>query len=766
MVYLGALKRTGLIFSLTLICISAFSQKGTLTGTVRDSSSNNATVPGVTLTVAPGVGTVTDPDGKYSFQVEPGSYTLRASFVGYEEQTVALTVSPGQTVNTDFTIQKKNRMLNQVVVSGSRYEKNAAEETISIEVLGPSVFKNTNSVDLADAVQKTPGVNVIDGQATIRGGTGFSYGAGSRVAVLVDDLPLLSADMGNSYWKVMPMETAESIEILKGASSALYGSSALNGVINLRTGWARNKPVTDVTFYSGITGNPRGKYRKWWSDYSQPFFTGAFASHRQRIGPVDVVIGANYHYEKSYLESNDQFRYRATFKTRYRPKKLPNLSVGVNGGFMWERSGRFFLWQDGDTNSFRISDGSNDQYYFINVDPYIEYFDNKGNTHSLRGRYFRTFRYGSSTTPNSISNLAYLDYQYRKKFVKWFTLIVGATGNYGWMSSNLYPGKRFTIMGAGYTQLEFKHKRWNAVVGGRVEYNQVDTAYRSTVPVFRAGLNYQPAKYTFLRGSWGQGYRVPTMVERFLDASFAGVGIKPNPGLLAEKGWNAELAIKQGFGFSKFKGFFDFAMFWMENVNMVEYSFMADNSGFFFKPVNVDRARIAGFEGNITGQGKIGPVTIRTLFGYTYNFPVDIGRNPEYAKVGKYTAEMFKQFAKPGSLTDTLFLKYRNRHMVRLDLEAEIYRFTLGTTMYYNSFMEAFDAVLYVFDVETYYKNRMPQKGDYIVDLRAAYQLTEQARISFIVKNATNLAYSNRPGMMNSPISFTLQFRYLLDRNK
>lgn len=761
MVIAGASKKCGLFLGFLFLYISAFSQKGTVSGTVRDSVSG-VTLPGVNVTLAPGVGGVTDVQGNYSFEADPGEYRLKASFVGYDTQSLPVSVKAGAAVQVDFLIKETNRMLTQVVVSGSRYEKNAAEETVSIEVLGPSVFKNTNSVDLADAVMKTPGVNIVDGQATIRGGTGFSYGAGSRVLILVDDLPMLSADMGSSYWKVMPMETAESIEILKGASSALYGSSALNGVINLRTGWARPKPVTDVTFYSGITGNPRGKYRKWWSDYSQPFFTGAFASHRQRIGPVDVVIGANYHYEKSYLESNDQFRYRATFKTRYRPKKHPNLAVGVNGGFMWERSGRFFLWQDGDTNSFRISDGSNDQYYFFNVDPYLEHYDDKGNTHTLRTRYFRTFRYGSGSTSNSISNLAYIDYQYRKKFRKFFTLSVGVTGNYGWMSSNLYPGKRFTALGAGYAQLEFKHKRWNAVVGGRVEHNRVDTAYQSTVPVFRAGLNYQPAKYTYLRASWGQGYRVPTVVERFLDASFAGVGIKPNPNLLAERGWNAELGLKQGFGFSKFKGFFDVALFWMENTNMVEYSLKFDN-GVFFQPVNVARARIAGFEGNITGQGNIGPVTVRTLFGYTYNFPVDMARNPSYENVGVYVREMFKQFAKPG---DTLFLKYRNRHMVRLDLEADIYRFTLGTTMYYNSFMESFDDVLYVFDVATYYKNRQPQRGDFILDVRMAYQVTEQAKISFIVKNATNLAYSNRPGMMNSPISFTVQFRYLLDRNK
>jgi iron complex outermembrane receptor protein len=751
-----------LTFLFMALSFVAMAQKATLKGTVKDEK--GTTLPGVNVLLGGASGTTTNAEGKYVLIVEPGTYEVKVSFLGFETQKKSITLKAGETLTENFTLSEGSKMLNQVVVSGSRYEKSAAEETVSIEVLGTSLFKNTNAIDLADAVQKTPGVNVVDGQATIRGGTGFSYGAGSRVLILVDDLPILSADMGTSYWKTMPMELAEGIEVLKGASSAMYGSSALNGVINLRTGWAREKPVTDVTFYSGITGNPRNKYQKWWSDYSQPFFTGAFGSHRRKIGPVDVVIGANYHYEKSYLESNDQFRYRVTFKTRYRPKKNPRLSMGVNGNFMWERSGRYFLWQDGDTSAFRISDGSSDQYYFINIDPYLEYSGDRGSSHYLRGRYYRTYRFGDETTPNSISNLAYLDYNYRKQFKKLFTLTLGTTASYGWMSSNLYENSRRTLMAAAFGQLEFKYKRWNALIGARTELNMIDTAYLNVRPVFRAGLNYQPAEYTFLRTSWGQGYRVPTVVERFLDASFAGVGIKPNPDLVAESGWNYELALKQGFGFSKFKGFFDLALFWMENNNMVEYSFLFDN-GFFFKPINVSKARIAGFEGNITGRGEIGPVTIRTLFGYTYNFPVDIGRNKDYQNAGVYIREMFRQFAKPQGFEDTLLLKYRNRHMVRFDLEADFYKFTLGTTMYYNSFMEGFDQVLYVFDVDSYFKKRGDDRGDYIVDLRLAYQLTQQARISFLVRNATNLVYANRPGMMNSPISFTLQFRYLLDRN-
>ena len=84
-------------------------------------------------------------------------------------------------------------------------------------------------------IDQVPGVNVVDGQANIRGGSGFSVGAGSRVLVLVDDLPMLAADAGDAKWSFLPTENLAQIEIIKGASSVTYGSSALSGSINIRT---------------------------------------------------------------------------------------------------------------------------------------------------------------------------------------------------------------------------------------------------------------------------------------------------------------------------------------------------------------------------------------------------------------------------------------------------------------------------------------------------------------------------------------------------
>ena len=104
----------------------------------------------------------------------------------------------------------------------------------------------------------------MDGQASVRGGSGFSYGAGSRVLALIDGLPVLSADAGNIRWQFLPLENLSQIEVIKGASSVLYGSSALNGIINFRTADATNIPETRFFVEAGVFDKPGNKNWIWW----------------------------------------------------------------------------------------------------------------------------------------------------------------------------------------------------------------------------------------------------------------------------------------------------------------------------------------------------------------------------------------------------------------------------------------------------------------------------------------------------------------------
>ena len=109
----------------------------------------------------------------------------------------------------------------------------------------------------------------------------------------------------------------------------------------------------------------------------------------------------------------------------------------------------------------------------------------------------------------------------------------------------------------------------NSLPGGKRDVALRDTTEHR--PVFRVGLNYQLTKGTFLRASFGQGYRFPTVLEKFISTATGGITIAPNPDLKSETGWSAEFGVKQGFKIGNWQGFVDLAGFWTEYDNMMEF---------------------------------------------------------------------------------------------------------------------------------------------------------------------------------------------------
>jgi hypothetical protein len=149
-------------------------------------------------------------------------------------------------------------------VSAGKFEQDYGRITVSMEVIKPQMIENRNTVNIDDVLQQTPGVSIVDGEPQIRSGSGYSFGAGSRVMVLLDDLPILSGDAGRPSWGFLPIENIQQIEVIKGASSVLYGSAALSGVINMRTAYPTDEPLTKITTFVGGYSAPQTREAKYW----------------------------------------------------------------------------------------------------------------------------------------------------------------------------------------------------------------------------------------------------------------------------------------------------------------------------------------------------------------------------------------------------------------------------------------------------------------------------------------------------------------------
>jgi outer membrane receptor protein involved in Fe transport len=745
------MKRFILGLAASLLFSVSFAQNATFKGTIFDTGTTEPLI-GATIILNSQTGAVSDLNGEFIIQTVAGTYDYTISFVGYEKLSGQVTLKENETVTQAFAMKADIGILNTIVVTGSKFEKKLGEETVTIDVIKADLIANTNDVKLDQSIQRIPGVSVIDGQANIRGGSGYSYGAGSRVLLLVDDLPILSGDAGFPSWDFIPMENIQQVEIIKGAASALYGSSALNGIINVRTAYPTSVPETKFSFFNGIYNAPKDTAQKWWDD-NFPFFAGANFSHKQKFGRFDLVTGGYLYTQDSYLKEIYQRRGRFNINTRYRVNS--NLSLGLNVNTQVNRSSSFFFWQSVDTGIYVAAPGTTafNQGFRITVDPFLNWFDEKGNRHKILTRYYGSHNNTVTTEQSNFSDLFYGEYQYQKHLEDIQLVISGGIlGSYTMVSAELYGDSTYNSSNeALYLQADKKlFEKFNLSGGVRYEFNQISGKSESR-PVFRFGANWQMKEYTFLRASWGQGYRFPTIAEKYISTTVTGLSIFPNPDLTSETGWSAELGLKQGVKFSNWQGMLDVSGFISEYMDMMEFTF-----GYYpfpgFKSLNIGDTRIYGTEISFIGAGKIGNLPTTLIAGYTYI-------NPKF--------QNFDSTQNALSSADYNVLKYRFRHTVKFDVETTVKKLRIGFTCNYNSFMEAVDAAfvdpiipaigLYIIDgVQEYRDNH--NTGDYIIDMRLAYKFDNDNELALLGNNLLNREVSTRPAYMEAPRNFTIKY--------
>lgn len=762
--------RISVLLNLILLGLTGNVLGQTIKGKVVDKATGE-TLIGVNIIDQNSNGATTNIDGEYSLKLSEGESEVSFTFIGYEKAKRKVNLTKGETKVLNVGLSIESTTLDLVVVTGSQFEKKLSEEMVSVDVIKNYLVENTASPDLKAAVGKVPGITILDGQASIRGGGGYSYGVGSRVQLVIDDIPLLTGDLKDIQWSAIPMETVDQIEVVKGSSSVLYGSGAMNGVVHVRTGWAKEKPETEFRIYQGVYSNPKVEEARWWDKTYAPFFTGVFFSHRQKVKNFDFVVGAHGSSDFTYLEKGHRQAFRANIKTRYKDKKVQGLSYGLNGSSQFQQSGRFVLWANNTDGAYKPLDGtsSTDKYLFVNVDPWIQYSSEKAGLHSFKSRYYRVERRNGDWEDPSASNVIFLDYRFQNQFKYNFNLTAGLQYQYIWSASSLYPdaGTIVTNNPSVFAQLEKRFiDKISLLIGIRNEWNEVVTLRKeTTLPIVRAGANFEVAKKTNIRASFGQSFRFPSIGEKYINASLGPLVILPNQDLNSEHGWSAELGLKQGFKLSGWRGYFDFALFWTEFRDMVEYQFGVYDTGdeepsLGFKPFNVSKARVAGVEFGLNGDGALGPIPVRMFLGYTFNYPADLESDTSQNNVGVYIQNFFQSINNSDSLTATQsILKYRITHLFKADIEMDLWKFMVGFTAEYNSFIERIDNEFEVFLPGFAEYRDVNNKGIWRMDARVAYRISKRSSVSFIAKNFLNEFYSVRPGIMEAPRSFTLQYK-------
>ncbi len=757
-------------------------ENGTLFGLV---TSGKDTLSGAVIRVGKEHVTTSNAGGHFTLNIPAGTYKLECSMTGYERFTLSIKIAPGEIKELNITLPESTNPLNEIVVSAERHEQKLGEVTVSTDILKPALLQNKNITTLDQAINQVPGVVVADGQASIRGGSGFSYGAGSRVLMLVDEMPMISADAADIKWNYLPIENIEQVEVVKGAGSVLYGSGALNGVINLRTAFARSEPRTQATLFYGGYERPLNNY-KWWQKSTQRQ-RGVSFSHAQKLGQFDLVFGGNMFSDDGYRMLETENRERFNTNLRYLFKKAKGLEAGVNTNMMGVRGGLFFLWYAYD--SAYIPSGMDIQRYNnkrFNVDPWVSYTlrSDSGENFSIsfRNRYFKTEN-SNDKGQGSYSELYYSELRVSKQFGR-----LNCTGGIVHMEQMVLGDSLYGVHkgrnNAAYLQFSYRIRKLLISAGVRAEQYKLDSVVTKGnltnntkdsslpfQPVVRVGLNYQLAKATYLRASFGQGYRFPSVAEKYISTAVGTLKVFPNLNLQPERAYSAELSIRQGFRILGFKAFVDLAGFYTRYHNMIEFVFdiykpggatgnlFGDLNYAGFKSQNIGEAEIRGAELSFTGTGRLGPINLQVLAGYTYIDPLMVNFDPKRDTLG---------------LQGVNTLKYRSRNLFKADVQADYKIFSIGYSARFQSRTENIDrrfitSVFSEYSTPTFNFNNVRStfilpglkenydafsKAYLVQDARFSVQVTPMVKISFIVNNFMNVEYQARPGDMRPPTMY------------
>jgi outer membrane receptor for ferrienterochelin and colicins len=521
---------------------SLAAQAAVLMGSVRDAATR-APLAGATLVLrGTPLSTVADRDGRFTFPALPaGRYVVIAAAIGYAvDSLVPRTLAAGERVEVTLLLDAAPIVLDEMVVTAGRTAERTEEAIASVAVLSSRDLIDRNVATVDKALAYVPGVTFNgDELLDIRGAAGFARGIGSRVLLMLDGHPILTGDGAELDFRSIPLLDLDRAEVVKGAYSAVYGSNALGGVVNLVTSPVGLAPETVVRIH-GDAYDFQPEYA--WSGELQSAF-GFGAQHSRRIGSIGARAFMGYEVSDGYSENGEYRRWLGRLKLGSAPGSVrPWDAYAV---FSSERAGEAFLWRSAD-DPYRVPESAAGNYtvgyklftgasvvpyarptLLVRLTPFV-------NVNSLENFFQDNDDWHSAVKPGLTAELAlYGNDRHAAR--------VGVDGAYTWVSSNYIGSPRITDL-AAFAQDEVRlGGALKGSLGLRLDYHVTDLTASEWRLSPKLGAALQLAPNATLRASVGAGYRAPSAIEQFVSSRQFGFRVVPNLDLTGEYAWSGEL---------------------------------------------------------------------------------------------------------------------------------------------------------------------------------------------------------------------------------
>jgi iron complex outermembrane receptor protein len=687
-------------------------------------------VPGVNVILLnTNYGAATDENGNYKIiDIPSGVYTIEFSAIGYEKIRKENISVENKSVTVDITLIETVVVTEEVLVTAGKYEQKKSDLPVSAEIIHSKEFTERNFSNLEDAMRYVPGLNMTEDQISIRGSNGYSRGTGSRALLAIDGLPFYTGDSGDIVWEMIPVLELQRVEIIKGAASSLYGSSAIGGVINSITRDISEKPLTNINGFYGFYDRPY--YSEWdWSGEQRPF-NGLTLSHSNKIENFGFNISFSRLEESSYKQDDDFKKYIGFLKTVYNFTTTSSLTFLANT--FNKRAGQFLYWKDSRNALIPPDQNLGDR---IETNRYLFgliYKTLLGNDvlMNIKTSYYRNYFKDNADIPNeSTSNLYRGEVQLNTAINNFIVFTGGVEGNFSKVNSSLFGNPDAFGSGAYVvTDINFSIPLI-ASLGVRYDYSKLDSLDGSGAVSPKLGLNYKISKELILRSSLGTGFRAPTIAEAFTSTSTGGITVKPNPDIKSENNVSFEF----GMNYTPISLLvFDLAVFQSEYFDLIEPVIDPSDVKVFF--TNVIRARIQGIESSV--NLNVIPNQLFLSLNYTYIRARDL-------ETGKA-------------------LRYRPRHIFYSGINFTKWNFDFGINFRYTSKVEEIDEELIDLGVVVDGDLRVPV---YTTDVNLGYSFISMnlpLNLYLNIKNIFNYNYVELIGNIRNLRNYSFGFNLTL----
>jgi iron complex outermembrane receptor protein len=492
-------------------------------------------------------------------------------------------------------LKQSTFLTNEVIVSASKNIQAVQDVPISYSILKGQDFNLRNTKSLEKIIETVPGVEVVRDNISIRGTSGFSFGIGSRAALLLDGFPVLAGDNGDMKFEALPMFNIDRVEIIKGAGSALYGTSALGGVINVITQDITENKLSSRVFTNLFTGS---RYDEWDFYSGIRSNTGFDVSLLNKISDnLNLMLTAGTLQKQSYKEGDAEETYTLFAKSKYRLNEESEVNLMYNMSLV-DRDD-FIYWQGLNrpfSNTSLPADRISSDKYSIFAD-YRNTLSETSFIVARVGSFYTTYSNNRAVTDSSYrqsdANALNIEIQYNNKLYSDLNLTSGINYQLNAVRSISFKNRNQGIASA-YSQFEYTGiKDVIFTFGARLDREKTDTFSTNLEFNPKAGISYKLLNNLALRSSAGRGFRAPSIAEKFTSVKLLGFFVQESPNLLAEKSASYEIGMNYEYDFGIIKGSLDGSVFQNDLRDMIE-PILDNNQRIQF--VNLTRARIRGLE--------------------------------------------------------------------------------------------------------------------------------------------------------------------------